>query len=280
MLRQYKNKTIYKNFKLVKILSIISIVLAVLSIAVYTYDRYTNHPNAGFTNEQWFFYFIILILPFDFLIPSIKANKKATIEALKHEGKLNNDFANTLTIIIISFVPYIYLLFNILLFICFGSPNPSPWAYYCGYMLPAHIFLYVSDIFLIYNCVLIKREWQDNPPAFIIEKQKQKAKYKLDKETKQINELYKIFIEQCGIRFFIKYYEQIKRLPLRDITINENYTSKEREERLLAAKRIIDLNLTEFALSEIINSYSDILEQSEIEQAQSILYAIKSEANK
>lgn len=280
MLRQYSNKKIYKNFKLVKILSIISIVLAVLSITIYTCDKYINQPNAGFTNEQWFFYFIILILPLNFLIPSIKANKKTTIENLKYERKLNNDFANTLTIIILSFVPYIYLLFNILLFVCLGRPSPLTWAYYCGYMLPAHIFLYVSDIFLIYNCVLIKREWQDNPPAFIIENQKQKIKEKLDKETKQKTDQYKTLIEQCGIRFFIKYYEQIRRLPLRDITINENYTSKEREERSLAAKRIIDLNLTEFTLTEIINSYSDILSQSEIEQAQSILNAIKSDTNK
>ncbi len=280
MLRQYSNKTIYKNFKIVKVLSIISIVFSVLTIMIYTYNKYANHPNAGFLNEQWFFYFIILVLPLDFLIPSINANKKVTRNALKHEESLNNDFINTLTIIIVSFIPYIYLIFNILLFACFGSPNPLTWAYFCGYMLPAHIFLYASDIFLIYTCILIKQEWQNNPPTFIVERQKQQAKEKLEKETKQKTEQYKTLIHQCGIKFFIKYYTQIKRLPLRDVTIYENYTPKEKEERLLAAKRIIDLDLAEFTLTEIIKSYSNVLSQSEIMQAQSILDELKSKTNK
>ncbi|MBP5467086.1 MAG: hypothetical protein J6Y43_05955, partial [Clostridia bacterium] len=64
-----------------------------------------------------------------------------------------------------------------------------------------------------------------------------------------------ILIEKCGFKFFIKYYEQIKKLPLRDIEIVENYSLEEKQERLYAAKKIIDLNLTEFALNEILTNY-------------------------
>lgn len=249
--------------------------IAVLSIIIYTYNKYIIQLNSGSTYEQWFFYSIIVILPLGFLKLSIQANKKVTKETLKREGKLNNDFANTLTTIIVSFIPYIYLLFNIFLFVCFRAPNPLTWVYFCGYMFPAHFFLYVSDIFLGYNCILIKREWQNEPPSFIVEKRKRKENDKLYNETKQKTAQYKILIEQCGIKFFIKYYEQIRKLPLRDITIYENYDPNEREERLLAAKRIIDLGLTEFTLTEIINSYSDVLAQSEIDQAKSILAGFK-----
>ena len=58
------------------------------------------------------------------------------------------------------------------------------------------------------------------------------------------------------------------------MAVSENYSSQEREERLLAAKKIIDLGLTEFALREIIAEYSDILDSAEIEQAKSLLSAL------
>lgn len=80
-------------------------------------------------------------------------------------------------------------------------------------------------------------------------------------DKKQQKELVKnkktgtILIEKCGFKFFIKYYEQIKKLPLRDIEIVENYSLEEKQERLYAAKKIIDLNLTEFALNEILTNY-------------------------
>ena len=88
---------------------------------------------------------------------------------------------------------------------------------------------------------------------------------------------YKSLIEKCGIKFFIKYYKQIKRLPLRDVAISENFSPSEREERLLAAKKIIDLNLSEYALSEILKTYGDILDSAEIEQAKTLLEEIKAE---
>ena len=68
-------------------------------------------------------------------------------------------------------------------------------------------------------------------------------------------------------------------MPLRDVTITENYSSTEREERLLAAKKIIDLNLTEFTLNEILKSYSDILNDTEITQAKSLLSELQSNKN-
>ena len=124
---------------------------------------------------------------------------------------------------------------------------------------------------MIWNIVLIKREWKKEPPKFLIYKLKEKEQKKTMKINDQNDKNYKSLIEKSGVKFFIKYYKQIKRLPLRDVAVSENYSSQEREERLLAAKKIIDLGLTEFALREIIAEYSDILDSAEIEQAKSLL---------
>lgn len=106
-------------------------------------------------------------------------------------------------------------------------------------------------------------------------KNKEKQAEMEQKKTRQVAaknmEQYKTLIEKCGIKFFIKYYKPIKRLPLRDVEVSENYSSNEREERLLAAKKIIDLDLAEFTLNEILKSYIDILDENEIEQVKSIL---------
>lgn len=91
---------------------------------------------------------------------------------------------------------------------------------------------------------------------------------------------YKVLIEKCGIRFFIKYYKQIKRLPLRDVIISENYSFAEREERLCAVKSIIDLNLTELVLNEILKSYSDMLDVREVEQVRALLCELQSNTTK
>lgn len=59
--------------------------------------------------------------------------------------------------------------------------------------------------------------------------------------------------------------------------IHEDYSATEREERLVAAKSIVDLNLTELALENIISSYSGVLEQSYIEKAKALLSELRGE---
>lgn len=144
-------------------------------------------------------------------------------------------------------------------------------------MLPSHLWVYIADIFLIHNCILIKREWKDNPPDFVKEKQVKQEHIKQEQTLNQNKTRYQNLIEKCGIKFFIKYYKQIKRLPLRDVAISENYSSSEREERLLAAKKIIDLGLTEFALTEIIKTYAGVLNENELVQAKSLLFEIQAQ---
>ena len=60
-------------------------------------------------------------------------------------------------------------------------------------------------------------------------------------------------------------------LPLRDVNVVENYGSAEREERLSAAKKIIDEGMTEIALNEILSTYSNVLKETETRQIKTML---------
>lgn len=264
MIRQYKNKKIEKNLKISNILFTISICLTVVTVIVYLIIRLVTK-----TAESN--YIEILFCLFAFLTPTAPM----FFRDLGIETESHNDFSNTLwKIVVIHIEVYILVLFTIISGIVAAVDGNIDffleYAGYCGYFFIAHSFSYIGSYILIYNCVLIKREWKENPPAFY----KKKCE---EKERKHNETNYKQLIEKCGIKFFIKYYKQIKRLPLRDVAISENFSPSEREERLLAAKKIIDLNLSKYALSEILKTYGDILNSAEIEQAKTLLEEIKAE---
>ena len=261
MMSVYSNQSIYKNLTVVKVLSIISLIVAILIFISSICSSCIKYSNSGTEVDIWeygYFYFFLLVdlvsIPVMTLIFSTHDYPRWQIA----QQERKNDVFHLRVIIVLTFAPYIIgtILNFIAAIFVYKLFNPLFIYDICGYALPSHIFVYVGDIFLIWNIVLIKREWKKEPPKFLID---------------QNDKNYKSLIEKSGVKFFIKYYKQIKRLPLRDVAVSENYSSQEREERLLAAKKIIDLGLTEFALREIIAEYSDILDSAEIEQAKSLL---------
>ena len=78
------------------------------------------------------------------------------------------------------------------------------------------------------------------------------------------------------MQFFLEYYPQLKRLPIRDITLSDHY-APERDVRLPPAKKIVDMGLTECAVHYIIETFGDVFSSEIIERAQSILDEIKNE---
>lgn len=157
-----------------------------------------------------------------------------------------------------------YFAMTIVIFIIeFSKPKRD------GFFVPA-VFT------LIFGLLLLVRIADDIRVCNSSEIKENERRQREAKRAKRENVIYKQLIEKCGIKFFIKYYKQIKRLPLRDVEVSENYSSTEREERLLAAKKIIDQDLAEFTLNEILKSYSDILAKNEIEQSKSILAELQS----
>lgn len=277
LLREYSNKKIYKNFKIAHILSIIARVIAILTLILeifyYCIGLHADDLIFLFFDEYPFYALLyaysLICIPFNYRF--IKLKKTHGNGFVKMDSK-NNDLSNLRRIIIGSFLPLYLVLFFFLCHLCSTIFNIlDGWfvvpivicARLCGRMFLSHFWVYIADIFLIRNCGLIKCEWKNDPPDFVKELQE-------SMERKQYNTL----IKKCGVRFFIKYYRQIKRLSLRDVVVSENYTPAERTERIFAAKKLIDLNLTEFALIEILKEYSDVLSKNEIEQAKSILTEI------
>ena len=303
---EYENNKIYENQSYISFWCLISFIAAILTAVVYVV--------ASTLQEKWMSnYTMIYILFFIYLFCQPLTNflrynnaKKPSdfsdseIDKLNRKIEINRKLAERLHMksydsvknytnfpsatAILGFLGFefakIFMLFPVGLM---GVGNQGfrhyvgIWAYHLGYMLPSTIFIYVALIFLIKNCKLMKNEWNANPPSISIQ-----AKEEIQREQDQIIEQknfkrYKQLIEKCGVRFFIKYYKKIKRLPLRDIAISKNFSPKEREERLRAAKKIIDLNLSEFALTEILKTYSDILESDEVAQAKALLDEIKAE---
>lgn len=270
MIRNYANKKIYRNLKIVKVLAVISIPLSILGII----GRFLSQKYGGFQSADMgvfggIVFCILILLPPIGTLRHVRDQCKKT-PSLQFESTMNNDFANTVTAIICSFVPLLSAVV-MWLFFFWNAETIAFWFGLAGSAAAVHIPLYIADGFLLHNCILIKREWKENPPEFIKIRQAEKEKAAAQKATAAKQTQFRLLIDQCGIKFFIKYYKEIKRMPLRDVEVSENFTPAEREERLSAAKRIIDAGLSEFAFREILHTYADILNETEIQQVRSLL---------
>ena len=268
MIRKYKNEKIHRNLEIIRVLSFISLIISFIVFIVYLINRRRDFiPDE---HLESLFYFGLLFIPFFNLIYACNALKFTP----RVETKKTNDFKYIILEIILSSYNIIILIFSSIISLLSGKADVLIWANCCGRMLVGHIFSYIALGFLIQNAVLIKKEWKIDTPYFIKKEKAIKQQRKIDQTNTQNEIKGKDLIEKCGIRFFIKYYEQIKNLPLRDIAIEENYTSQEKEERLTAAKKIIDNNLDSTVLAFIIKKYENYLNQEEINSAKSLLDTI------
>lgn len=276
MIKRYSNEKIYKNFKYVKILTMVALVLFTLLLIV---DIICIALNIKQFNFHFLTQYLIILSPIlNVYITSVKTEFEND-----YQSKQNNDISNLKGAIIFSFFPWYFVLFisfiDLILF--FAGKDwflALKYAYTIGYCLPLHIFVYIADIFLVKNCKLIKAEWEKDPPLFLWKEKKfqamveeENAQKEAERKERQDLKNCEACIEKCGVRFFIKYYKQIVNLPLRDVEVSENYTPEEKEERLNAAKKLINLNLSKMALTEIIKKYSDSLKAEEVEQAKALL---------
>lgn len=204
------------------------------------------------------------------------------VEKYSVESKRNNDLSNCLTYILSNFIPvavFVVMLLAGLIALMAGTyediaDGVRSVSYHLGIMLLSHIFMIISSGFLIQNRILIKREWEENPPPFlrkeqlIAEMEAQRQKHEQDSAT------CKTLLNECGMQFFIEYYPQLIRLPISDINVSDHYFP-ERQVRLIAAKKIVDLGLTECALHYIIETFGDVLSSEIIERAKTILNEIQ-----
>jgi len=282
ILYEYENEKIYKNERSIRKHYKISLIFGIIQAIVYTINLITVTlilDKQSFY-EIWFyiwFYMSCLYVPLSLFCganasfygkkPSeIPWDEKKFIIKKKSTKKKMTHFPLA-SIVLADLLPILYELVG-----CFVTgvllDNIAISFNLLGYLLLTYIWIYIAVAKEIENGFLMEKEWEVTPPSLIVEAQKELAEQKMKKE-------YDTLIQVCGVKFFVKYYKQIRLLPLRDVTIAENYSLEEKQERLLAAKKIIDTNLTEFTLQEILNTYRDILDDEEIEQTKSLLEEIQ-----
>ncbi|HCY52095.1 MAG TPA: hypothetical protein DHU65_05270 [Clostridiales bacterium] len=284
--KRYSNEEIYHNEKVSTVLSVISLSVAIIIMIMDFLCR-------AFVNEKGTFkidseYVIILYL-ISIGVPALNLLPCYNLMDLDEETEGSNNLIKKRVQIIFNSSPWIaFALYWFVAFFILITENENHlglvpiMAEYLGRMSVSLGFVYVGNLFLIKNCTLIKEERAENPPKYIVERNQRIAEEQREEEEEKAHEKYleakaesENLITKCGIKFFIKYYYQLKNLPLADVTVIEDYTSEEKYRRLNAAKKIIDDGLTEITLTGIINKYSGIIDEFVIEQAKKILDSIK-----
>lgn len=294
--RKYKSPELYNNFKTAFALGIVSMVFTVLTIIsnlLNTISHVTEEFNVPAVIVNSIFTYLIslgvIIERLIFTHTSYNQGAKYHIdipEDADNAQEVDNSEYNDLIIlnmkIWLPFVAWLGVAFYS--GYCTGLSSYSLFSfsggfwywlglfgYGLGYWLLPYTSLFIGNIFLSKNKKIIKSEWQINPPQWLQDEQERKfAKWKDDEKQKQ-DEKCNNLLKTCGMKFFVKYCEQIILLPPRDVTIDENYTQIEKWQRLYAAQRIIKGDYTKLALTKIVNDYGNVLSEKEIEKAKELL---------
>lgn len=279
LFRKYESQKLYKNFKTAFVLGIVSLVFAVLtciSKVNSTIFLITTKSNVYIFNLIYDLIISLLLCletQISYIVFMRKAyTQKTYLQIDQKEGypKFLSKYQegakyNDLTIInLLIWMPLVTWLLVAFL-------SGDGFAYGLGYWLFSYIFLFIGNIFLAKNTKIIKNEWQYNPPQWLKEKRERQLKKDEENEKQKQDEKCNNLLKTCGMKFFIKYCEQITQLPIRDVTITENYTQIEKWQRLYAAQKIINGNLTKLALTKIIETYGNALNEEEIGKANELL---------
>lgn len=308
LFRKYESAELYKNFKVAYIFGVVSLILAFLtivsSLCTIIFSTIAESAVSIFDTLDWFDLVCQLTAPpLGCLFTNIAYVKYAhgacmqktnCIINKRRETYENNDLTNIKYQIL---NPLLFWLLNALcsagIGLSFGLSFGYGLGYGLGYWFLSYVFLFIGNIFLSENKKIIKNAWLINPPQWLLEEQKQKAEEKITeieetkkKEQQKLDEAKKKeqqkliekcdnLLKTCGMKFFIKYCKQITSLPIRDVTITENYTQIERWQRLNAAKRIIDSNLTVMALTKTIDDYGNALSEDEVKKAKELIQEYK-----
>ena len=285
-----KEDNYFKNFIIAKKVSIVAGIISVIIIIDYVLGRFVLHVPVVELGATAFIFPVLI--PFgnvwNLRMELKKRNEIITLLDVKTRLHGNPTFNKhkkiLLTYIISNFIPFIYLFlicfFEIFFHLIFNtiSINGSI-AYETGYFSIPYILCIVANVFLIKNYLLLNRKYKEE---YYKNKKEYEEKIRIIKAEKEKQEALlaekqkcKDLIETCGIKFFIKYYDQIKFLPLRDVQIEENYPYEERVERITATKRIIELHPSNSTLYDIIFPYYDYLTQKEKDRVESLLKKIE-----
>lgn len=142
---------------------------------------------------------------------------------------------------------------------------------YLGTFFAAHLCGYITIIFYALCCKEKKKELSKDLPSYLADRKKEQLEKQQIEKIANDKTTTQQLLEQCGIKFFLKYYKILLRLPARDVEVDECYTPEEKNERLNAAKTIITQGFSKYAVQHILDSYADLLTDTEKSIAHEIL---------
>lgn len=302
-LLEYDNDKIYQRFRKTGNLCLLSLILSVLTWIVFIIiNTVLNQWKTENIGAYLFFFFLLIYEPYSCWSYCKNFFQKPSKWHYKDYKYKKAIASASPTHYILDFPPYSckniapptkfpitgqllyfligeilkgsWILFCLIFSLSFGTYTSPFSLYLCGvfmgYMAPAHILIWVAFIMLIGNLKLMRREWEQCPPEVVNAEKANLISNENNKKAQENLSTVQHLLEKCGMRFFIKYYGQIRRLPIRDIIIEEDYSAQEKNERITAVQQIIKNELTTIAIDEILNNYSDVLSPKEIETAQKI----------
>lgn len=292
----FVDKRIVKNKAIIKALNIISLVISILVIVSQAINRiYTGEwylwKDVNLGGEyiscivSYFLWLVVIpemILAFSMFFNRIllRIDSAKIHECIKFKDYSNLDSARIKILNcsdkIIIFTPFILDVACAFFFaMCYSAFFTNGYfaiifGRYLGSFVGAHLCSYITIIFYARCCNFKKKELRQELPTYIANKKKELLEKQKAEKIANDKILTQKLLEQCGMKFFIKYYNQIKKLPIRDIDVEEDYAPTERTERLQAVKAIIDSGYSAIASDYILKNYLDILNDDEKEQLNSI----------
>ncbi len=131
-------------------------------------------------------------------------------------------------------------------------------------LITSRVLTWASVGLLANNCHEIEREYNQ---IMADRKREEEAEQKFaDRSRRRVDDV-KQLLAESGFKFFLKYYQQIVRLGIKDVVVEEDYSPTEIAERLKAAKKLIDSGLAPAAAQQILEKFSDLLTSEEKEIA-------------
>ncbi len=131
-------------------------------------------------------------------------------------------------------------------------------------LVVSRALIWWSIILLWKNCNNLGREYNE---MLAIRNTKEEAEHKLSVAAQKMNADVKHLLAESGFKFFLKYYEQLTKVGVRDVYVDEDYSPTEKTERLKAVKQLIDSGLAVAAAQQILEQFSDFLTDKEKELA-------------
>lgn len=169
--RQYNNE-FYLNLKKVKICNRITIAISLLCIVSQIIQCILDTNEWHFFNSNWEYFAISYMIAFYFSTSFFEMNENSHKDEVKiqyfGETKWNNDYIRFLLHIILSFSYNLFTVFMTILSLILTKKIPGELWNIMGRTFLFYLPIYIADVFLIKNLIIIKNDFENSPPEYKI----------------------------------------------------------------------------------------------------------------